>query len=71
MSNATISLVLETVNRLPEQQRWVVMLRDVEDWSSRDVCDILGLTEANQRVLLHRGRSTVRATLEQHLGARS
>jgi len=71
MSNATISLVLETVNRLPEQQRWVVMLRDVEDWSSRDVCDILGLTEANQRVLLHRGRSTVRSTLEQHLGARS
>jgi len=71
MSNATISLVIETVNRLPEQQKWVVMLRDVEDWSSRDVCDTLGLSEANQRVLLHRGRSFVRAMLEQHLGEES
>jgi RNA polymerase sigma-70 factor (ECF subfamily) len=47
-----------------------VTLRDVENWSSTEVCDYLGITEGNQRVLLHRGRSTVRAALEARLGAR-
>lgn len=70
-SSETFELVLETVKGLPEQQKWVVMLRDVEDWSSAEVCDHLGLTEGNQRVLLHRGRSAVRAALEQRWGARS
>ena len=69
--NATISKVVETIHQLPEQQRWVVMLRDVEDWSATDVRGLLGLSEVNQRVLLHRGRSTVRAALEQQLGAAS
>jgi RNA polymerase sigma-70 factor, ECF subfamily len=70
-SGATFALVLQTVHQLPEQQRWVVMLRDVEDWSSADVCDYLGITEGNQRVLLHRGRSALRAVLEDQLGPRS
>jgi RNA polymerase sigma-70 factor (ECF subfamily) len=70
-SSATFALILQTVRRLPEQQRWVVMLRDVEDWSSADVCDHLGITEGNQRVLLHRGRSVLRAVLEDQLGRRS
>ncbi len=69
--NATIAKVVETIHQLPEQQRWVVMLRDVEDWSAADVRELLGLSEVNQRVLLHRGRSTVRAVLEQQLGAAS
>ncbi|MCU1501936.1 MAG: sigma-70 family polymerase sigma factor [Ilumatobacteraceae bacterium] len=69
-SNETVELVLHTVKRLPEQQKWVVMLRDVEGWSSTDVCDHLGISEANQRVLLHRGRSTVRAALEDRWGGR-
>ncbi|MCU1364743.1 MAG: polymerase, sigma-24 subunit, subfamily [Ilumatobacteraceae bacterium] len=71
LSGATIALVIDTVRLLPEQQKWVVMLRDVEDWSSSDVCDALGLTEGNQRVLLHRGRSTLRAMLEGRLGVAS
>ena len=70
-SGATFALVLQTVRQLPEQQRWVVMLRDVEDWSSTDVCAYLGITEGNQRVLLHRGRSALRAVLEDQLGPRS
>jgi RNA polymerase sigma-70 factor, ECF subfamily len=69
-SGETFGLVAQTVQQLPEQQRWVVMLRDVEDWSSTDVCDYLGITEGNQRVLLHRGRSSVRAALEACLGER-
>jgi RNA polymerase sigma-70 factor (ECF subfamily) len=71
VSSATIAKVIDTVRLLPEQQKWVVMLRDVEDWSSSDVCEALGLTEVNQRVLLHRGRSTLRNMLEQTLGAAS
>ena len=47
------------------------MLRDVEGWSSRDVCDLLGVSEANQRVLLHRARSVLRGVLEQRLGDRT
>ncbi len=71
LSSATIAKVVDTVGKLPDQQKWVVMLRDVEDWSSGEVCDALGLTEGNQRVLLHRGRSAVRNMLEGQLGAES
>ncbi|MCU1396590.1 MAG: polymerase, sigma-24 subunit, subfamily [Ilumatobacteraceae bacterium] len=71
LSGATIAHVIDTVRLLPEQQKWVVMLRDVEDWSSSEVCEALGLTEGNQRVLLHRGRSTLRAMLESRLGVLS
>ena len=66
-SGETFELVVRTVRALPEQQKWVVMLRDVEDRSSADVCDLLGITEGNQRVLLHRGRATVRAALASRL----
>jgi RNA polymerase sigma-70 factor (ECF subfamily) len=55
------------INSLPESQREVVRLRDVEGFSAREVCDILGVSEANQRVLLHRGRSKVRGALEHYL----
>ena len=50
----------------PGQQR-VVMLRDIEGWSADEVCGLLGLSPANQRVLLHRGRSHVRQALECYL----
>ncbi|MDQ6670384.1 MAG: RNA polymerase sigma factor, partial [Chloroflexota bacterium] len=52
---------------LPSAQREVVTLRDVEDLPSEDVCGLLGLNEGNQRVLLHRGRSRIRAALEAYL----
>ena len=53
--------------RIPDSQRVVVTLRDVAGWGSDEVCDTLGLTEGNQRVLLHRGRAKLRAALEQYL----
>jgi RNA polymerase sigma-70 factor, ECF subfamily len=49
---------------LPPQQREVITLRDVEGLSSEEVCAALGLSEGNQRVLLHRARAKVRAALE-------
>jgi RNA polymerase sigma-70 factor (ECF subfamily) len=53
---------------LPGRQREVVTLRDIEGLSSQEVCDVLDLTEANQRVLLHRGRSRLRQLLESEYG---
>jgi RNA polymerase sigma-70 factor, ECF subfamily len=59
-------LVGAAVATLPARQREVLVLRDVEGCDSAEVCDILGLTPENQRVLLHRGRARVRAALEDY-----
>jgi RNA polymerase sigma-70 factor (ECF subfamily) len=59
--------IAEAIEALPASQRAVITLRDVEGWDSADVCNALGLTETNQRVLLHRARSKVRGALESYL----
>ena len=51
---------------LPDRQRLIVGLRDVDGHSAEEVCDLLGLSSENQRVLLHRGRSRLRAVLEEY-----
>ena len=56
------------IDELPDMQRQVVTLRDVEGLSAQEVCDVLGLTEGNQRVLLHRGRARLRSMLEREMG---
>lgn len=62
---AEFRAVLErALAELPERQRAVVELRDVHGLDSEEVCELLELTPANQRVLLHRGRSRLRAALE-------
>jgi RNA polymerase sigma-70 factor (ECF subfamily) len=57
----------EALARLPERQRLIVVLRDVEGLPGEEVCDLLGLSQENQRVLLHRGRSRLRAFLEEYV----
>lgn len=52
---------------LPRQQREVIVLRDVEGWAASEVCNMLGITESNQRVLLHRARVRVRDALAPYL----
>ena len=59
--------IAQALETLPDGQRIVVTLRDVVGWDAEEVCDALGLTEVNQRVLLHRGRAKLRAALEQYL----
>ena len=73
--SAPESLVLrkeapETIERQlesrPPAQRTLVVLRDLEEWSSEEVCNVLEITETNQRVLLHRGRMRLRGALERY-----
>jgi RNA polymerase sigma-70 factor (ECF subfamily) len=54
------------IDTLPERQQAVVVLRDVEGWRPEEVCEALDLSEGNQRVLLHRARSKMRAELERY-----
>jgi RNA polymerase sigma-70 factor, ECF subfamily len=61
-------VIERAIEALPPTQRAVISLRDIEGWSAEEVCNALTLSETNQRVLLHRARSSVRAALEQYLG---
>lgn len=63
----TREVVERAIEALPPAQRAVISLRDVEGWSAEEVCNVLTLSETNQRVLLHRARSAVRAALERYL----
>lgn len=66
LARETLAIVGAAIERLPAAQREVVTLRDVDGWSSVEVCNALGLTETNQRVLLHRGRAKIRRALESY-----
>ena len=59
-------LVGDAIAELPDSQREVIRLRDVDGWSSEEVIEALEISEGNQRVLLHRARSRVRARLESY-----
>jgi RNA polymerase sigma-70 factor (ECF subfamily) len=60
--------VIDTaINALPEAQRLVITLRDVQGFAADEVAELLDISDVNQRVLLHRARSKVRAALEAHL----
>jgi RNA polymerase sigma-70 factor (ECF subfamily) len=60
-------LIAGVIAELPERQRRVIELRDVEGFSSEEVCELLGVSEGNQRVLLHRARARVRNALESYV----
>ena len=57
-----------SLDGLPPRQRQVVMLRDVEGLQSQEVCNLLNISDGNQRILLHRGRSRLREELESEFG---
>jgi RNA polymerase sigma-70 factor (ECF subfamily) len=60
-------IVAQAIASLPASQRAVISLRDIEGWDSDEVCNVIGVSETNQRVLLHRARSKVRRELERYL----
>ena len=65
----TLRVAMRAIAKLPPVQQTVIRMRDVEGYSSDEVCTALELSAANQRVLLHRARSQVRTALERHLDA--
>jgi RNA polymerase sigma-70 factor (ECF subfamily) len=67
MSRETLRQIEAAIAQLSPHQREVITLRDIEGLSSEEVCNILALSETNQRVLLHRARSAVRRMLEKYL----
>jgi RNA polymerase sigma-70 factor (ECF subfamily) len=68
VADETLAVVRRAIGRLPEAQRTVITLRDIDGFDAEEVCNALDLTETNQRVLLHRARAKVRAALEEYLG---
>lgn len=67
LSGETRNVILAAIEQLPTAQRLVVTLRDVEGWSAEETCQALEVSDGNQRVLLHRARSKLRAALERYL----
>jgi RNA polymerase sigma-70 factor (ECF subfamily) len=61
------AVMVEAIRSLPSRQREVIAMRDLSGCSAEEACNMLGLSETNQRVLLHRARAKVRAALEKHL----
>lgn len=61
--------VAAALAQLPDRQRVVITLRDIEGYGSDEVCSILDISAANQRVLLHRARAFVRGRLEEYYAA--
>ena len=63
----TSDAIAKAINDLPDAQREVVTLRDIEGWNADEVCNALRISTVNQRVLLHRGRVAIRKALEDYL----
>ena len=65
----THEVILDTIETLPDAQRTVITMRDIEGLDADEVAEALGISDGNQRVLLHRARSKVRGALERYFGA--
>jgi RNA polymerase sigma-70 factor (ECF subfamily) len=67
LSQEALDVIERAIDRLPPAQRAVISMRDVQGFTSEEVCNALDLTETNQRVLLHRARTKVRDALEEYM----
>jgi RNA polymerase sigma-70 factor (ECF subfamily) len=67
LSQECRTFIERAIANLPELQKQVITLRDVQGWDNQEICAVLGISEANCRVLLHRARSRVRQGLESYL----
>lgn len=69
LSKETLQVIETALAELPEAQRQVLLLRDVEGLGAEEVCNILEVSDTNQRVLLHRGRARVRQAVDRYARA--
>jgi RNA polymerase sigma-70 factor (ECF subfamily) len=69
LAGETRDAIAAAIDELPKAQRTVIALRDVEGWSSEEVCEALEISAGNQRILLHRARSRVRTAIEEYFDA--
>jgi RNA polymerase sigma-70 factor, ECF subfamily len=67
LGRETLDVVKRAIEELPDAQRTVIAMRDVAGFTAEEVREVLEVSESNQRVLLHRARSRVRAAIERHL----
>jgi RNA polymerase sigma-70 factor (ECF subfamily) len=67
LTGELLEVIRREIERLPPQQAIVVTMRDVEGFTSDEVCNALGISETNQRVLLHRARTKLRQALEDYI----
>jgi RNA polymerase sigma-70 factor (ECF subfamily) len=67
LAQETLDVIDREIEQLPPAQRAVITMRDVQGFTSEEVCNALDLTETNQRVLLHRARAKVRSALEEYM----
>jgi RNA polymerase sigma-70 factor, ECF subfamily len=66
LGRETLDVIARAIDELPLAQRTVITMRDVQGCPAEEVCEALEVSDANQRVLLHRARARVRAALEGH-----
>ena len=69
LAGETRRVILAAVAKLPATQREVLVLRDIEGATAEETCNVLAISDTNQRVLLHRARSRVRKAIEDYFGA--
>lgn len=67
LAREALDMIEREIERLPPAQRAVITMRDVQGFSSEEVCNALDVSETNQRVLLHRARAKVRDALEEYM----
>jgi RNA polymerase sigma-70 factor (ECF subfamily) len=67
LAQETRGYIQQAIATLAPRQRAIIIMRDVQGWPPEEVCNVFGITETHQRVLLHRARSKVRSALEQYL----
>ena len=70
LSEETLEQIRRAMDILPQAQCMVITLRDVQGWASQEVCNVLDISETNQRVLLHRARSKVRRAVGKYFTER-
>jgi RNA polymerase sigma-70 factor (ECF subfamily) len=70
LAKEAVDQIHNAISSLPDKQRIIITLRDLESWTSEEVCNLMKITKTNQRVLLHFARSKVQQALDGYFAGR-